>query len=235
MLNKRTDLLSGLSPRVIVILCTTLPLAILLIIVMGAVHCILQRHKRQMQEKLDAEKGPHQPLPSPQRPRIEVIPNAITTNYPIIGVPLTQAWTQPIPLQPTPLPNFTLLRSHATVGHGHARNANPNLQPPLPVMPQQNVALLRSHTTSGHGHTRTYNQEIQPQNFAPVRSRSTTVGHSYARNTGLEPQLQPPLQNKAPVRSRTTIAHNHVRNTRQELQPPMQTYDPATRRTLYWG
>src|SRR5690348_222619 len=54
---------SSLHPRLIVILSTTFPLITLLAVVMGAVHCVLRRHKRKVavKEQPDLEKASDRP------------------------------------------------------------------------------------------------------------------------------------------------------------------------------
>jgi hypothetical protein len=89
---------SSLSPRTILILSITLSLIGLLVIVMGAVHCILKRHRRKMEEQRNARQWPHQPLPTPQAPRIfvtdttpmESLPNNAPTSHALDQPPYQQ-------------------------------------------------------------------------------------------------------------------------------------------------
>lgn len=160
---------SGLPPNVILILCITFPIIVVLAMVMGVVHLILKRHRRKLQAKKGMQGGTHQQLPTARLPSVTVVPNAPTTPSPN-GTPLTQSWTQPVPLhtpnQPMPVQSLNFSRPHHTVGHAHIRNMN------------QHAPLPRPHNTIGH-----------------------------------EP----------------------MRNVASQPHPPMQTYDSASRRTIYWG
>lgn len=57
----------GIHRKVVIVLCSTIPAAILLIILVGTVHCI-KRHRRKAAAKKDEEERtwPHQPLPPPR-------------------------------------------------------------------------------------------------------------------------------------------------------------------------
>lgn len=59
----------GISRKLVLILCTTIPAAVLLDLIMGAMHCT-RRHRNKVavaeKEKDEGRRWPHQPLPVPR-------------------------------------------------------------------------------------------------------------------------------------------------------------------------
>lgn len=58
----------NLNRSIFIVLCSTVPVAIILIILVGTVHCIKRRRRKAAVQKEEEEHPwPHQPLPLPSR------------------------------------------------------------------------------------------------------------------------------------------------------------------------
>ncbi|KAF2275587.1 uncharacterized protein EI97DRAFT_443032 [Westerdykella ornata] len=87
---------SDLPPKVIIILATTIPCIVILAIVMGVVHCILKRNRRNQNKKRDAEAWSHRPRPH-RIPKITITGSTPVPDDNAFGAPLAYSWTQPAP------------------------------------------------------------------------------------------------------------------------------------------